>query len=515
MNLQFLNARNGQQTCSADGRYLHSSFNPEIEAERFIQSVSCTFEPEAVVLSGACLPWCLPALKEKFPSAKLIVSQYDVHFEPYSAGWDQAFFITNSKEAQDFSASLFNLLGEEKLMTTLFLSWKPSETVWPDESRLFWEATKACMEKAQSVLTTRNWFNLRWFKNTVRNLSSIHHYSLIEKTDLPVVVTASGPSLTTALPFLKANRNSFCLIAASSSISTLLANDIIPDACISTDGGWYATRHLRCYQTDERLKNVPLIISAESAVPASLYAYVPFVLLSYGDAIETLLIDELKLPVIKGLRNGTVSGTAAALASSLTSGKVYLCGLDLAPGKGFQHAEPNENDVPLFAGQTRLRSVETSQTASRFSSGSLSLYREWFSTQGPEFTSRIFRLISENDDLEPLGTMKDVFIEKLFFPKQKSNVPENFCVTSIAKPYYDAASDSGSNIHDRIRSYLYSAASFIENHPEDKANYIWFSTLAIKTYINWLRMSRESRQTGLTALVQETISGIKEVASHV
>ena len=508
MDLQFLNARNGQQTCSADGRYLHSSFNPQIESERFIQSLTSVFTPSAVILAGACLPWCIAPLRKKFPDARLVAVQYDARFENESSEWDNVFFITDDADSHSFSTSLFNLLGEEKLMTTLFLSWKPSEAVWIDETRLFWSAVKACMEKAQSVLTTRNWFNLRWFKNTIHNLASISNYVLPEKTNLPVVVTASGPSLEKALPFLSANRKSFCLLAASSSISTLLSHDIVPDLCISTDGGWYATRHLRCYQTDIRLKNVPLIISAESAVPAPLYNSVPFILLSYGDAVETLLAEELDIPCVKGLRNGTVSGTAAAFALSLTTSDVYICGLDLAPGKGFQHAEPNENDVPLFTGQSRIRTLETAQSSSRYASGSLSLYREWFSSQGPDFSSRIIRLISEAEPLEPLGTIKDICCEKLSLPEHSTS----------EKPLFKSARTEEMDKADsrvRIQKYFSSVSELLKAHPDDNGNSIWFSTLAIKSYINWLRMSDSDKKDFLPSLVTETTDCIKEVLAHV
>lgn len=503
LDLQFLNSRNGQSTCSADGRYLHSSFNPENEAQRFIDSVNCPFEPSAVILLGACLPWCAVPLKKRFPKAKLIAVQYDARFESNSLSWDNTFFVTDAQEAALFSNTLFNLLGEEKLMTAQFLSWKPSETVWPESFRLSWEAIKSCMEKAQSVLTTRNHFNKAWFRNTVSNLSRIKTYAVPEKTDLPIIVTASGPSLTNAIPFIRANRKHFRLMAASSSISTLIANDIIPDYAISTDGGWYATRHLRSYLTDERLKDVPLIISGESAVPQTLTDKVPFIVLTYGDGIETVLAEQVGVPSIHGLRNGTVSGTAAALAFQLTSGPVYMCGLDLAPGKGFQHAEPNENDVPLFTGQSRLHTLETAQSSSRYAGGSLAIYRDWFSNQGPEFTSRIFRLVSEKDKLEPLGTMKDISLETLHFTKSAGSSPS----FRTQKASLRVASD--------IKKYFEQVIEYIQQNPADEKCSLWYASLSLEKYINWLRMNKESQENELFVLSDSTVKQLRSFAVNV
>lgn len=503
LHLQFLDSKNGQTTCSADGKYLHSSFNPQNEAQRFIDTAPCSFEPSAVILLGACLPWCADPLKKRFPKARRIAVQFDKRFSAYTEGWDDVFFVTSEYDSQAFYASLFNILGEEKLVTSLFLSWKPSETVWPDESKLAWKGLKSCMEKAQSVLTTRNHFNKVWFRNTAHNLSRIHKFAVPEKTDLPVIVTASGPSLMNALPFISKNRTKCRLLAASSSLSTLLANDIIPDFVISTDGGYYAKRHLRMYETDSRLSEVPLIISGESAVPSSLYDSVPFILLTYGDGTETVLAEQAGIPSIHGLRNGTVSGTAAAFAANLTTGAVYMCGLDLAPGKGFQHAEPNENDVPLFTGQTRIRTVETSQASSRYAAGSLALYREWFSNQGSDFTSRVFRLVSEKDNLEPLGSMKDVALETLML---NENADDNVWHFS------DSITNGCSSEIERI---LGEAADFIENNPENDKCSLWYASLSLEKYINCLRMDAINRQKELPALAEETVSQIRSVIHHV
>lgn len=507
MELSFFPSRNGQQTCSADGRLLHSSFNPENEAQRFVQSFSCGFTPSAIVLIGACLPFCVKPLRERFPDTLLIAVQHDAVFEPYAADWDRSFTVSDETSAFSFCNSLYDYLGEEKLVTAQFISWKAAETAWPSENKYTWEAIRSCMVKAQSVLSTRNWFNLRWFRNTVHNLSRIHTFAIPEKTNLPVIVTASGPSLTKVLPFLKANRSAFILIAASSSISTLLSNDIVPDFCISTDGGHYATRHLRAYQTDSRLKNVPLIISAESAVPSPLLSEVPFILLTYGDAIETVLAEYIHIPSVKGMRNGTVSGTAAAFAAGITTGKVYMCGLDLAPGKGFQHAEPNENDVPVFTGQSRIKTLESNQASSRYGSGSLSLYRDWFSSQNESFTSKVFRLLSDDEVLEKLGSMHDVRCGDLAFKGGRLSAAGTRKTFSMIS--------AGSGNASSIRTYLSSVITYIHDNPSDEKCTLWYSSLTLKQYIESLRMNPEAREDELPRLASAATSVIKDVIGNV
>lgn len=59
------------------------------------------------------------------------------------------------------------------------------------------------------------------------------YYSDLEGLDKPFVVTGGGPSLDNNLSYLKENSNHFYIVAAGSSINSLLENDIVPDAfCI-------------------------------------------------------------------------------------------------------------------------------------------------------------------------------------------------------------------------------------------------------------------------------------------
>ena len=72
--------------------------------------------------------------------------------------------------------------------------------------------------------------------NTSANFNSLKHKIFLspfsEKDtikDLPVVITGSGPSLDTLIPFLVENRDKFILVSGGSSISTLLDAGIKPD----------------------------------------------------------------------------------------------------------------------------------------------------------------------------------------------------------------------------------------------------------------------------------------------
>ena len=59
------------------------------------------------------------------------------------------------------------------------------------------------------------------------------------------MIIASGPSLQVALSSIRKNQASYFLIVLSSAIKCCFENNIIPDLCISTDGGYWAKEHLK------------------------------------------------------------------------------------------------------------------------------------------------------------------------------------------------------------------------------------------------------------------------------
>ena len=427
MSIEFKQSRNGQNTCSKDGFSLHSGFNPEQEAERFVSSIDFSSAPAFIIVVGACLSYCAKYFKTKLPETHLISIQFDRAFSEQASCWDTQLYFDSRTQADLFAEKIFQLIGEENLFKTKFISWKPSENAWPELSKSVWGSLKTALNKADAVLNTRNYFNRRWFFNTVRfcslyktannNIADLLNSNRFHK---PVLVTASGPTLTNSISFIKKQRDNFLILAVSSSISCLLANGILPDFCISTDGGYYAKRHFDGFLRDPKTKDIPVFLSAESAVPSLLFRRNPVIPLSYNDSFEKMFFPNCKIHSVKAERNGSVSGTALILAAQLTESSVYFCGLDLAAEKstGFQHAKPNELESCNSSKDLRLNPTEN-RIAAGFcrKNDSLSIYRNWFINKKASFSGRFFRLFTREDSryLEKysFGSDTDIFWEDL------------------------------------------------------------------------------------------------------
>ncbi len=494
MDIILKNSRNGSLTCTKDSISLHSTFDPEKEAERFVSLIESSYTPSFIVITGPCLGYSAQYLKKRFPDSKTIAIQYSTDFESNSNNWDYSFFITKQDDTDFINDRLFSIIGEEKLFSTLFLSWKPSEKAWPDLAATLWKSFKDLLEKAESVISTRNFFNRRWFLNSIRFYSSVKKICIPEKTDKPIVVTASGPSLGHSLPFLKKYRESFVLIAASSSVLPLLENEIIPDFCITTDGGWWAKKHLepliRLYKS--RGVSVPIIAPPEGAVPTELLSNAPIVPLSYSDFPDKLFFEATGIPFIAGERNGTVSGTAAVFALKMTTSNVFFCGLDLAPSlKGFQHTQPNALEPINNRQDIRIKPTETRITASAFSGGSsLGIYRNWFSSRNESFYKRVFRIVSNNDSLEPIPHLKDICID--------SETPKCFTEGNSDKDLsYKTSESDTTRTRKQIYQFLEKIKAEIDTNAENPYNIDWYKIAALKEVVLSERAGNKAVSDGI------------------
>ena len=401
--VQFTKAANGELTCNVNGIRLHSAYNPSHEASQFVLSLSCAFNPKFILITEPCLSYCVNALRKSYPQTVLCAVRYTNDFSMTDALWDKVFFCTGEQASVSLSEQLFSYLGDEGIVSCLFASWKPSESAFASQYDFCWQQIRAAVIKSKNVLTTRSYFAKRWSKNALRNCLFIKNIVKVHSGTSPVILCASGTSLTSSLPFIKANQNRCSIICVSSALAPLVANNITPDLCISTDGGYWAKKHLS-FAVDA-VPDMVIAISPESAVSSSVLQSHPILPLLYGDGIGDDLFNAMNIKGMRAMRNGTVSGTAVELALALTTGPLFFCGLDLAPSKNFSHVKPNElenTDAPF---DYRCSTTDTRLTPSSFRSPSLEIYHSWFASAS--FDSRVFRLSDNWKYSNTLGEIKE------------------------------------------------------------------------------------------------------------
>lgn len=413
MEVTFINAKNGQLSAQYNGINLHSTYNPEMEGKRFAENAECNFNPSFVLVTEPALSYCIPFLKEKYPDSKFACIRYTPDFENYNSNFDIVF--NYYEHSQNFENYFFNYFGEEKLFSILFLKWEASLKAFTETDTLVWNCIKNSLQKAQTLLITREYFEKKWFLNSLNFFKYIKNIKLCKKTNKPVLIVASGPSLKPLLKEITNIRNQFYIICLSSAISVLKKYNIIPDLYLSTDGGYWAGQHLK---TLTKNNNVPLCAPCEAFIPKSILSTNQIIPMNYGDGPSAKLFQILKTHYLSGERNGTVSGTALKLALELTDKDIYFTGLDLSVTKSLAHTNPNEIESNNSLRDNFISSKEKRIVRSGMNTASLEIYKDWFSTQS--FNNRnIYRIINPENCNNKLGKIIDLSIFQFIQSAQK------------------------------------------------------------------------------------------------
>ncbi len=394
--------KNGSDTCVINNKKLHSSYNPQNEAAQFVKNINTDFTPSLIIIIEPGFSYCTQLLRNKYPDCKIAALHYSHTFDKTNNQWDYVFY--HDKQLTD---NLFYTCTEDLLCNCAVFEWPASKIIFHTEITETWLYIKEAIKKATTVLSTRKYFGERWLKNIFTYVKNTTNYCSIGKIDKDILITASGPSLKSSIEYIKNYRNDFFLICVSSALTILLYNGITPDLVISTDGGFWAKKHLLVPGYD--ISDIVFAIAPQGACPKQILHKNKVIPLCYGDGLETSFFKYLSLPYIQAVRNGTVSGTALQLALSLTKNNIYMAGLDQCPASGYQHSQPNALEIINTVKDSALKNTITRLTTSQFNSEqSLSVYRSWFITNSKTFSNRVYRISQNYTYAYELGFIKDI-----------------------------------------------------------------------------------------------------------
>jgi hypothetical protein len=310
-------------------------------------------------------------------------------------------------------------------------------------------------------------FGKKWFRNFFRNLTNINKTILYRQTEIPVIVTGAGPSLEQALPIIKKTESCALIIAASSSVMALSKNDISPDIIITTDGGNWALLHIYP-KIRQLIPETPLAVNLCAALPSQCTG-TPFLIINDGSLWQSIILNELSLPSVLIPQRGTVSATAVDLALLLSSGNIYLTGMDFSVNDIVTHARPYSFDSLLFDRADRLNSVY-SESFTRSSlirqGGSLEIYAAWFKNQLTLWPKRIFSigdisLSTENLTNQTISKNTDLFLkvdsvneDPAFFNKRGATA----LLAALKKTEYSQ------NLKQELNSLLFPGEKSVTDH---------------------------------------------------
>lgn len=368
----FSSARNGQPTCSYAGRNLHSTWDPEQEARRFIDGQGEFRLPElpgsrpvtTILILGACMGYLASELRKRHPGAAILSLQFSPAFRGRELPGATASWYPDSCISLD--GFLTSYLDDDGVGSPRLIAWPPAEEAFSVQARAARESFRNVLDRIASSAATIRVNGKRWIRNACRSFLSLESTVSAGRTRAPVLVLAAGPSLAEAASALAAEAERFLIIAVSSALSALLARGIEPDIVISTDPGFWSQAHLSG-------------LGGRDIVRASPFSACPVGALSR----RILILDQGWFPehglsaLIPGSvpihGHGTVAGSALSLAASLSEGPIVVAGFDFASNRGLDHAPPHAFDDFVTSGSRRILPIETKRWDRLLSGQPLSL----------------------------------------------------------------------------------------------------------------------------------------------
>ena len=370
---------------------LHSRHQPRREADRYIEALNLPDTIDCFILIEPGMGYLISALRERFPQSAVVVIHADNYFRltqdqhPGVPMW-----FPGGESVQEFLEGAIPETASARL-----IEWRPSLHVYGDLCLNLVRETTEFMRRLAAGRRTTAAFGKRWVRNFFRNLALTNQTLLYRTMDMPVVITGSGPSLEAALPQIRAAREGVFVLAASSSLPALLAGGVTPDMVIATDGGGWALLHLHaCFRSPLLTARCSLAFALSAALPSQC-ADIPLLPMNDGSLWQSMALQSVGLPSALIPQRGTVTASALDLALALSSGAVFLAGMDLAVQDIKSHARPYGFDHLFLGAASRLRPVYAqcfARSSDMRAGGSHDVYAAWFKDKIASWPRRIYSL---------------------------------------------------------------------------------------------------------------------------
>ncbi|MFF2796879.1 motility associated factor glycosyltransferase family protein [Lysinibacillus xylanilyticus] len=338
--IEYLNTKNGEKTVKINDYFLHSKYNPSKEASEFADK---NFKPERLqLIYGYGAGHFVKAIQKKAKNGEKIIV-----IEPILSIVDEIkdlIVISASSEAEI----------REKLDENITLTDNINVIISPNYDKIddyiYSQVLNAINKKMHSDFvaeSTHRFFNKQWPENYLLNLQYILKdqsiLKLKEKYSAPVVIASGGPSLTKQLDNLKLYRNNIILIAAGSTVNTLLHNKIQPDYVITVDGSEANFNHFKDIKNIDS-KIIYTLYNHHLIRPVFSNEGYYFTANSTMDRHLQKFIEE-PVPFLSG--GTSVANYAYSLATYITTGPISIIGQDLAFTNNKTHADYNKNSRQL------------------------------------------------------------------------------------------------------------------------------------------------------------------------
>lgn len=341
-DLEILETKTRESTLKINNYFIHSKYDPIKEANQLADRL---YKPhQAHILFGYGCGHLLRAIAKvrKFDEIIILIEPLLEHEKIKIENIPSNTLIFGKDVLENFEFFLGEFTADYRVSYNV-ICLANYDKLFVSEYKLLLSKVKDVQMKNQVNDYTSIYFSKMWQKNFIENifhLSKDHSLNVLENAyNHPVVIASGGPSLNKQLTILKENREKMILIAAGSTINSLLKEGIEPDYVVSIDGGVPNYNHFK----NLNLESAKIIYTMQSH-PGVRKAFrnKGYVVDLKGHPLLSKYMKEqlnVNLPLFEG--GGTVAHIAFSIAQYISSGPIALIGQDLAYTNNITHATAN------------------------------------------------------------------------------------------------------------------------------------------------------------------------------
>ncbi|MEW9702570.1 motility associated factor glycosyltransferase family protein [Paenibacillus sp. SI8] len=382
-------ARNGSWTAliheyGVPPVYLHSRYDPIVEANRFAASQLSSFDGEdleRIVLYGVGCGYHVSALLEQTESQRIPIEVWETNVAAF-------LYIKQSgavTEIMNNPRLTLVVTDDLKVFGERVNAWQgdcvhvivhePSLRAMPAELEFLKRILQDYKIKHNSAIINKESMHHNFMQNTRQGWPSVSTFQSFPSS-VPAILISAGPSLAKALPLLQTAAKHCLLGAVGTASSLLVRHGIRPDFIVMTDPQQGMIRQLEGWETAE----IPLLfLSTVNSEVVDQYAGPKFILFQEGFVPAEKMAALRSEPLVQ--TGGSVSTTLFSLARLLSMRPLCLVGQDLAYTDNQTHAV----GAPLYKRWEQQASGERVLAFDRkgtvVTSRNLLVYKKWFEEQ--------------------------------------------------------------------------------------------------------------------------------------
>ncbi|WP_413364913.1 motility associated factor glycosyltransferase family protein [Lysinibacillus sp. 3P01SB] len=334
--IEYIQAKSGEPIVKVNSYLLHSKYDPIKEAQRICQKEYT--ENYVHIVFGYGMGYIVEELKKSMKNEEAIIVVDPLKDELNII--DEK--VVSTKDISIFKEQLENTLEHYSREVKVICS--------PNYEKIAMESYKSILQIVKDIQmsnvvydNTIQLWSEKWQENSIHNLTLLAKdqplTALYELTNKPIIIASGGPSLNKQLPLLNDIRDNIILIAAGSTINSLIKNEIIPDYVVSIDGGEANYKHFK----DVESNGTRLIYGVSSHYKIQQeWKNERFIFAGIEDRdLQHKVKKKYKvdLPLVAG--GGSVANYCYSIAAKMTTGPIAFIGQDLAYTNLQSHALGN------------------------------------------------------------------------------------------------------------------------------------------------------------------------------